>query len=236
MLDQSLLRQAREKFNDNGIKNYQIRQDLMDNFILRMYINCNPASYGKKFVKKLLYDQEGLLHGVSDRKDRGDIKISYPSLSDEQRTIYDPINNRIKVLRDETDSSRKFFEVKISYLSKNGNYSVRNIRPHQEFDYFLLCFVDCEDDFKPQFMVVDKDSITCFPLIYKLTPMNGTKEANRDNSSIGYGLTVSKNGRNHNNLISSNLLNGTSYSNVIDFLNLTQKELKEEYIVKDRAA
>lgn len=229
MINNDLLQKAREKSkNSNLIKDYDYKEDSMENFILRIYNHCIPASYGKKFQKKLIHDQKDILRGIMDNTELGDICLSYPNLSENRLTYYDEFEECIKVFDPNRPIWKCFFEVKISYLS-GGHFNIRNIRSHQNFNYFLLCFVDSKDDFKPYFIVVDKFVITANPHIFKLYPMNGTKKANENNTKIGYGTTVEMDSDKMDYLLSRNELLGTSYEDLKDFLKNTYDDSKQQY-------
>ena len=71
-------------------------------------------------------------------------------------------------------------EIKVSYLGKSNSYNLTHLRMWQKFNYYLFCFIDCENNFIPEFYLLDKyvlDSV-------KKTPMNGTKESNSNLSLI----------------------------------------------------
>ena len=232
-LNQELLEQAKDKYESkNDIKDHYYYKDSMEDFILRMFIHCDPSSYGKKFVKKILRDHKSddkgvTLYSVFDKTDRGDIALSYPEPNYFTGRFYDP--REFRELDYQTEVFKKWAEVKISYLGKNDTFTIRNIRPYQDFDYYLLCFVDCKDNFKPCFILVSKDVITNNP-VFTLTPMNGTKNANKDNKDIGYGMTVKRNGDNFFYLTEiTNLLEGTTYQDVTNFFIRENEKLKRHF-------
>jgi hypothetical protein len=196
-----------------------------------MYINCDPASYGRQFVKKIMRDDKDLndkrnLYYVKDWVELGDLVQMFPGVDYFSGLFYDYKRNEQVSWE---DLAKKTFEVKISYLTKKGNYNIRNIRPHQDFDYFLFCFVDCERDFTPKFILVDRSVITDNKYVFTLTPMNGTKNANKDNKDIGYGTTFKKNSMQELVLEDNNLLEGTTYEDVKNFHRKNLKVLEEQY-------
>lgn len=233
MVDQELLKQAQDRYSSkNTIRDNHYNED-MDSFILRLYLQCDPAGYGKVFVKKILRDHDSTnKHGINiypmlDKVDNGDVGITYPKREYFSGKFFDPRVTHCSVVKYE-NIAKRFFEVKISYLGKNDTFTVRNIRPYQNFDYYILCFVDCRNNFSPRFYVVDKKVITDGS-IFTLTPMNGTKKANKDNTDIGYGLSFKRNHWKDLYLEGRNLMKGTTYEHLTEFLSEQCTILKDEF-------
>ena len=109
---------------------------------------------------------------------------------------------------------RKYFEFKVSFLSRDRSYSITHIRPWQLFNYYLLCFVDCEDNFTAHYYLVDKHVIHKMKLGY----MNGTPKSNRDNHNVEMRKTIKKECLEMNVIKKSNLLEGTSLDSVKKFM------------------
>ena len=164
---------------ENYLKNEIIRSSLqneitksefeapLDEFIVRVHQNCYPNTYGKLFAKKLINESDGGLVEVNQNLDLADCYFTTEELQ------------------------RKFCEVKISYINKNGKYRITNIRGYQNFDFFILSFVDMTDSFKTQCYIVPKEIVCSNPKI-RLTPMNGTKLINRYNKYVAMSATLSK--------------------------------------------
>jgi hypothetical protein len=106
-------------------------------------------------------------------------------------------------------------EIKTSFLDKKGSYHLTHLRMWQDFKYYLLCLVDCENNFTPEFYVIEKDILNDF----KIGPMNGTKLANTHNNTIELRTTFKKGGENFNSLMSYNKLGGTSFDDLHKFVN-----------------
>ena len=158
----------------------------MDEFICHIS-SFIPCKYGSVFAKKVYHDSKNVMVGVSSNEDRGDCRIG----------------------------KHKYAELKISFINSGGKkYSIRNIRPWQNFDYFILCFVD--NNFEARYYCVNKEVITNNGAI-KLGYMNGTAESNRNNDKVGLAATV-----NHMELNwhfkNRNLLGGTSYRHLLKFI------------------
>ena len=104
-------------------------------------------------------------------------------------------------------------EIKTSFLDRKGSYHLTHLRMWQKFKYYLFCLIDCENDFTPEFYVVDKYVLNKI----KMTPMNGTKESNSDNINIELRTTIKKGGDGFKILAKENKLGGTSFNDLMRF-------------------
>jgi hypothetical protein len=108
----------------------------------------------------------------------------------------------------------KFAEVKTSYLGKSGTYRLTHLRMWQKFKYYIICFIDCENDFNYEIYLIDKYIMDKF----KLSPMNGTSHSNSENNNIELSCTIRKGSPNHNILKRYNKLNGNTIQDLKDFV------------------
>jgi hypothetical protein len=153
-------------------------------FICECYVKLNPCSYGSRVAEKIRLMLDA--YSVSPRDGRGDISL----------------NNL-------------FYEQKVSYLSNvNNSWSLTHLRPWQKFNYYIFCLVDCEDNFSPNFYVIDKISINKF----NLGAMSGTSESNHNNSNIELRTNILKNSDSHKLLKKINLLSDTSFKSLEKFV------------------
>ena len=213
----SLIKNCMEKFNSKNKVDNQDYNLPIDEFLMTLYSSCDPQAYGKQFPKKLLKDVGTKLNlfEMPDKIDEGDLGLIFPTYSPwefcEGRNINTPDGKKnINVYKKIT------FEAKLSYLNRKEKYGIRQIRLYQDFDFFILCFVDCKDDFLPQFTCVKQNTIE---QLFTLTPMNGTKKANEKNGNVPYSATVSKGSEQMDLLFGEyNLLNGTTYNHLLNFL------------------
>lgn len=156
-------------------------------FLKEIYDSCTPSVYGDQLPKKIVWDTFGQLKFVPSCLSRGDLHKNYD----------------------------KFFEVKISYTSKSESYNITHIRPWQDFDYYLLCFVDLDTE-KYNFYCVNKDVIANNPVM-TLSEMNNPKELNAFNKFVGMRMTIRldevdwKIGKH-------NLLESTDYNSLLKFI------------------
>jgi len=107
-----------------------------------------------------------------------------------------------------------FGEFKVTYLGQNREYHITHIRQWQKFKYYLIMFIDCENDFTPEFYFIPKNILNKF----KLGNMVGTKEANEDNHNVDLRVNVKKGSAEHRLLVKHNLLKGTSFENLKEFV------------------
>jgi hypothetical protein len=108
--------------------------------------------------------------------------------------------------------------------SKTGKYNLTNLRDWQKLNYFILCFVDTQDNFKPHFYCIPQTTMFDNPCI-SLTAMNNTASANRYNKNVGTRTTV--NAEDLNWLFKKdNVLKGTSYKHLTSFIKSQYTKLK----------
>jgi hypothetical protein len=150
----------------------------------------------------------------------------------QRKIIYDSMEKLFAGGKDEADSylynptigKKIFYEIKSSYSSEKGTYRVTHIRDYQEdFDYFLICLIDQDNDCNERFYVLPKSFILNN---FKVIPMNGTKKANQDNKNIDKAMTIRKEVA-YKVFGENNLLKNTSYSAWLKYLNETVSLPKE---------
>lgn len=164
----------------------------MKDFIPCIYQKCYPCKYGHVFSQKIIKETNGFFKTSPHSMDNGDFhfNVGYDSF---------------------------YGEIKISYKGKNGGYRITNIRDHQKFKLFLLCFVDTKKSFTPQFYVVTKESITELNFLI-LTAMNGTYSSNVNNKVVPKSTNVKDKDcewffKKHN------ILKGNKFSHLKQFFN-----------------
>lgn len=157
-------------------------------FLCQCYVNLAPNAYGKKIEKYL--QQQLYAISVPAYYEQGDFFIA-----------------------------QKYFEVKASYLSQDtDSYNITHLRPWQNFDYYLFCFIDCDDDFTPHFYVVDKSIESDIILGY----MNGTPNSNKHNDNVEMRATIKRDSYNFSMISVCNKLKDTTYESLKEFI----KELR----------
>lgn len=223
------LEKAKLKYKNS--KNNQIVYNgkTFRDFLVECYLNYSPASYGKYIQKKLeteLSDKYIYLLRNEEKNNCGDLRFEFPN------PYYLDFKHENKLYY-ELDTPASFkpitknWEFKVSYLGKNSHYTIRNLRPYQELNGgYLLCFVDCENDFKEEFYLVD---YWVFQRFFTLTHMNGTKDKHYGDGFENYGLTLKKGSEQHYILKRYNSLKGTELSDVISYFENLKMEIREEF-------
>jgi hypothetical protein len=110
--------------------------------------------------------------------------------------------------------NKTYFEFKTSFLSKGVSYSITNIRGWHDFHYYVLCFIDVENNFTPNFYVITKNGINNF----SQRSMNGTVESNIPNVNVGMRVTLDIKSKEFQLLQSMNLLKDTSFDSLFEFI------------------
>lgn len=105
-------------------------------------------------------------------------------------------------------------EVKTSFLDKKNSYHLTHLRMWQKFKFYLFCLIDCDNNFTPEFYLVDKYILNKL----KLTPMNGTKESNSENVNIELRTTLKKGSDGYKIINKDNKLGGNTYSDLITYI------------------
>jgi len=122
---------------------------------------------------------------------------------------------------------QKYYEIKCSYLGKNGCYSLRNIRPYQNIDGgYIICFIDCENDFTPEFYLVDFSVIAIY---FKMSHMNGVSSEHKDGAFLNMGVTIKKGSDNHYVLKYYNKLDGTKLGDLISYFDKKRSEMEIQF-------
>jgi hypothetical protein len=105
-------------------------------------------------------------------------------------------------------------EFKSTYLSENGYYSLLHLRDWQPYKFYMFCFIDVENDFTPEFYIINKVDFNNIKSEY----MNGRSDENLNNEFREKRCSIKKNSNNHLYLKELNLLNGTSYEDLQSYI------------------
>ena len=217
------LKQAKDRFERNRCESDLDYSKPFNDFIIDCYLNYGPSTYGVYIQKKILSVlRENTINigSLSQRKNRGDFRMNFNfqyvlgiSGSD---ISPDFLYGEFK--------SDKHFEFKCSYLGKNGGYTIRNIRPYQSIDGgYLLCFIDCENDFKEEFYLVDYGDIED---IFKLSHMNGVSSQHKGKGFVNYGASFYKGSFEHFQLGVYSKLDGKDINAVVSYF----KKLNNDFV------
>ena len=185
-MNEELLKEAIKKRETKNILTDMDFDLPIEDFILRIYINCDPAKYGEAFQSYLNKKFFSKFKNVPKVFERADLHINCET----------------------------YFEVKISYLNKNGGYSITYTREWQRFDYFILCFID--GDFNSSFYCVPKKYLLRNEDL-TFTAMNGTKKGNSKNNQVPKRTLIKL--KDTDSFIKENsILKGTTYNDLQNFI------------------
>ena len=152
----TLLERAQNKFRNKKTKSFLDYRKPLKDFVMECYLELDPASYGTHIQKKVEYEcfeKNILINTISNKSDKGDFEIFYPK----GYCINDKIGEKGETIRVPTNNmfySKKNYEFKTSFLGSSNGYTIRNIRPYQTIKGgYVLCFIDCEENFEPEFYV-----------------------------------------------------------------------------------
>lgn len=244
MITEQLLENANKRYRTkNKINENDFDLSIMD-FILKIYSICDPNSYGANWSKYLIEkikNKDWYFHSVNPKIDKGDAMVAYPTfLTGLEFTNKFYFQNYSKYTSYEVPLPlvhKLFYDIKISYLSnKENSYSIRNIRPYQGLDGYLLTLVDCSNNFDFKFILISHED-----LVYRcnltMTAMNGTSKSNKLNKNVGVGCVFKKGSLSEDLLYRFNMLDGTDFNSVIDYIKKKSDELsktfKEEFYRDD---
>ena len=183
-----------EKNKRNVITKSEFKLNL-EKFIPLILYKCDPFKYGALFDEKLIYSQRAL-----KRAGKSDLGECF---------YIDKIYNQ-----------KRYCEIKITRLHKDGKtYRLTHLRDYQNFNYFIICFVDTSDKYKPYFYILPKDIVCDNPhpnARYGI--MNGSEIANTNNENFETALNFNKKFL-HELFDEHNLLKGTDLSDLTNFFN-----------------
>jgi hypothetical protein len=225
-----LLELAKDRFmKKNQITDLEYNLPIKE-FLMLAYVKCDPNTYGKAVMKKIHKDHSRHLYSVSDKANIGDLVMVYPKHTMGSGGDFYISNGKGKCIELDimNDVKKTFIEGKTSYLGKKNLYTIRHVRDYQEFDHYLFCLVDCYNNFKPEFILVEKRFI-CNGEYVNLSIMNGNKEGNEGNKNVSKGFTFEREGRLHNIFRYYNKLESTDYHSVEKFLEKEKNRLKTEF-------
>jgi hypothetical protein len=233
--------ESKYKKSKEGAVNFS---DDFQTFLIECYIHLTPASYGYQIQNRVL-KYLNKIEPVSSKKNCADFSIGNWKLllcneylnrtvkffqEDDFRmgVIWTArfYNNFMNIL--ERFHKKYYFncEVKVSYLNKNGMYTLRNLRPYQNYTHYLIIFIDCENSFSYQMSLVEKD------VIYntlRLTDMHGVKDVNIDVTNKHLGGVVKKHSYEEALIFDDyNLLKSNSFEGINDVIDNILQPAEEE--------
>lgn len=201
---EEILKAVREKRQrEKMLLNPDYDMNIRD-FMASIYCSRNTNTVGTYFAPKLEYDMNGMLGRNSVKIEKGD------------STILNGVNFELKFSTKHANAEPKI--LKSGKLGKAGIvHRICNIRPWQQFDYFILGLGDPDNDFSLRFLVFPKVILTQNPDI-KLTYQNNTKKSNEENNGQpGMACSLTEE-MIQTHLMKHNLLKNGTYEELITFL------------------
>jgi hypothetical protein len=183
-MKKELLRTAKEIFKTKNKVDDSL--DLED-YVMDCYIKCSSQSYGPKIEKKIIKNFK--FKKIKKSLGQGDLEIL-------EKTKF-PFYSNFK--------AGEKIELKVSFLTSEGaSYNFIQLRPYEVFDYYLFLTIDCEDDFKINWYLLNKKDV--ISKNFTLNVIHGTKQSVSQNTNVEYKLNVKKGSNHHNKLIELNLI------------------------------
>jgi hypothetical protein len=158
---------------------------IFDDFLAACYVKCSPQSYGPKIEKRVI--QEFGFKKIPQKKGEGDLLSS-------SKNIFPHF--------DFPDGSKS--EFKISFLSADKSWNLIQLRPYENFDFYVFLLVNPYNLCSYEWFVIRKDDINNSN--FKLNSIHGTKESNKKNKNIEYKLMVESDSKSYNKLKELNLI------------------------------
>jgi hypothetical protein len=226
----SRLQLAKDKFNKRRYTTPPYQLNLQE-FIIECFLDYSPSSYGKYIQEKIMNAciREGIyIKKISDKENKGDCELVYPYGSLQIDYNGDYGKQTFTWTPSDKFIIKKNFEIKVSYLGKNGNYTLRNLRPYQNVEGgYIICLIDCELDFQPNFYLVDSSVIF---QNFTLSHMNGVGSEHTNQAFENYGVSIGDGSYGHIVLRNNNKLSGTTLEDLISYFEKTQSEMKSEFL------
>jgi hypothetical protein len=176
-----------KKMAENRAKNKnQVESGLsFDNFLAACYVKCSSQSYGPKIEKRII--EEYRFKKIPSKNGEGDLLTS-------KDTTF-PIFNF---------ENGKKSELKVSYLSSDKSWNLIQIRPYENFDFYIFLLINPYDGCKFEWFIIKKTDVNHNN--FKMNSIHGTKKSNLENKNIEYKINVTIDSDNYRKLKELNLI------------------------------
>lgn len=159
--------------------------------LAHLYVNESSQSWSTTIQTRVI--EIFKLTEVAAKIGRGDFKV----------TIEDGI-----VIVNYRVSKEKYGEFKVSFCSTKKKWNLVQLRPHEEFDYYLFLLVDLSEHCKYEWFLIEKEAFHSHKDI-KLNLAHGNKKNQQSNEMPEYRISFTKYCKNpkvYNALVSLNLI------------------------------
>jgi hypothetical protein len=172
---------------ENRAKNKNQVEDglCFDNFLAACYVKCSSQSYGPKIEKRII-DEYGF-EKIPSKKGEGDL-----------------LSSKITSFPGFNFGEGKKTELKVSYLSSNKSWNLIQIRPYENFDFYVFLLINPYDGCKFEWFILKKEDVNHNN--FKMNSIHGTKKSNLENKNIEYKITATIGSDNYNKLKELNLI------------------------------
>ena len=253
MVSEELLQKAIHKFNtaNDDIPLVGFISDL----IVECYVRYEPSKRGNTLQKLIINYLNDYVVKAPSPWDKGDFYINPKSIrsNNQLSKIYKYLfskelsgkfKDKKKLDRIQKDFIKrlyetisKFFEIKTSYLSNDGYYTIGNIRTYQNYDYLVLLLVDCMDSFRYKLIMIPESELSSI----KMSHMHGTKKSNDNTKNPHLSFSIKRGSEFESSLDKWKVyggfdelkrLCGIQYQKVVRNLSMMKKD-EYDYIVND---
>ena len=229
-MDIDKLERAKRRFYNSKSKPHYVVD--FSEFILDCYLDYCPSSYGNHLENRIIMEIEKFgVSGVPKKLNQGDCKLQFNPKDVYESTLIESA---------ETGCHSRFYhpdllkfalslnyEIKCSYLGNTGSYSIRNIKTYQNIDGgYIICFIDCENDFIPEFYLVD---FSVLERHFTMSHMNGVSSEHKGGVFKNMSVTIAKGSDNHYVLKYNNKLDGTKLEDLISYFDKKSSEMAIQF-------
>jgi|688.fasta_scaffold68130_3 hypothetical protein len=168
-------------------KNKNVVEDGLsfDVFLAACFVKCSSQSYGSKIENRII--KEYGFSKIPKKFGEGDLLSS-------EKTKFPFFNFGLG----------KKSELKISYLSADDSWNLIQLRPYENFDFYVFLLINPKSQCQFEWFVINKSDIN--PNNFSMYAIHGTKESNLENKNIEYKITVPKDGDTYTKLKKLNLI------------------------------
>lgn len=211
-----LVRQKRQNEIKASNPNYD---EPFKEFMAQIYAYRHANVVGTYFAPKLEHDLKGILAKNDVKIEKGD------------STILNDVNFELKFSIKHTNAKRKV--LKSGELAKPRTiHRMCNIRPWQQFEFFILGLADPDKDFDLRFFVLPKVVITENPNIKLLYQNNTTKSNEENNAQPGMSCSFSEEII-QEQFVKHNLLNNETYEELLNYLTELYKKHERKQLIRN---
>lgn len=205
MINQELLAEATNKYKTSN-DDIKLEGNIID-LLMECYIKYDPSKRGN-ILQKLIIQYLGRdTHRVPPTWNCGDFALGTRSFL--RNGLFEKILTTLDIIIADTkvkdrklmlkmrkgiiqrffESVSTFYEIKTSYLSDDGSYTIGNIRTYQNYQHLVLLLVDCEDSFNYRILSIPKEELKNFTMSHQ----HGTKESNYNTKNPHLSFNIKKN-------------------------------------------